>query len=295
MTGTDWELPALPSTVATLRRHAGAFAVANGASDEVRQAVALAVSETVTNVVVHAYARTEPGTVSMRCWADGARINVEVADRGGGVTARSDSPGMGHGLAFVGAMAHALQIRPRRDGPGTVVTMSFATGDTREPETHGLEPLCALAIETIADASCLDLASGGVLRRATAEVAGNPEATEWLRAAVPPARPGTATWAAMREGGAHLVVHDPAVPRSPGGTGERLGLTWWLSVPLDGPDGQPAALWGLGGRAGGQPIPSGEVVRDLARASRTDLSKEDRRDELRAALSPFMKRDRPRS
>ena len=287
MTGAVWELPAVPSTVAAMRRHAGAFAVANGASEELTHAVALAVSETVTNAVVHAYARTDPGSVCMRCWTDGARIIVEVADRGGGVTARSDSPGMGHGLAFVGAVAQALHIQPRRDGPGTVVTMSFAAAGsgTEPPEVPGLEPLCELAIETVADVSCLDLVSGGVLRRATAEVAGDPEATAWLRAAVPPAKPGTATWAALREGGAHLVVHDPTVPRSPGGTGERLGLTWWVSVPLDGPDELPAALWGLGGREAGRPVPSEAVIRELAGAARSDLSRADGRDALRERLA----------
>ena len=88
--------------------------------------------------------------------------------------------------------------------------------------------------------SCVDLVSGGVLRRAVAEVAADPELTEWLGGALPPAKPGTATSAAMREGGADLVADDPAVPRSPGGTGERLGLQWWVSVPLEGEDGAPA-------------------------------------------------------
>src|SRR5918998_55426 len=82
-------------------------------------------------------------------------------------------------------------------------------------------------------------------------------------------RPGSVTasrWAALREGGARLVVHDPSVPRSPGGTGERLGLTWWVAVPVEGPDGMPAALWGLGGRDGGRPVPSPAVLDLLAQA-----------------------------
>ncbi len=280
-----WELPAVPPAVGELRRRAAAFASAIGASEEMTYAVALAVSETVTNAVIHAYAGREPGPVRVGCQASDERLVIEVADEGSGIAARDDSPGIGHGLATVGALAESLEVARRADGPGTVVTMAF-TAAAPTQEVPDLEPLCALAIERVADVSCLDLVSGGVLRRATAEVAGDPGLTAWLRGAVPPARPGTATWEALREGGAQLVVHDPTLPRSPGGTGERLGLTWWVAVPLEGPDGTPAALWGLGGREGGRPVPSEDVIRTLAAAARTDLAQEARRAALRARLAP---------
>jgi hypothetical protein len=251
----------------------------------VAQAVALAVSETVTNAVIHAYADKDPGPVSVRCRADGERVMVEVADRGQGIAPRDDSPGIGHGLAVVGALAQTLDVAPRADGPGTVVSMSFAAAEA-PPELPGLEPLCALAVATVADVSCVDVMGEGVLRRAAAEVADDPALTTWLREAVPPARPGTATWAALREGGARLVVHDPSVPRSPGGTGERLGLRWWVAVPLEGPDGKPAALWGLGGRDGGRTVPSEAVMRALSDAARTDLTQEPQRAALRERLAP---------
>src|SRR4051794_1117081 len=108
--------------------------------------------------------------------------------------------------------------------------------------------------------------------------------TEWLRGALPPTKPGTATWAALHEGGAHLVVHDPNVERSPGGTGEVLGLAWWLSVSLSGADGAPMALWGLGGRRGGRPVPSPDVISTLADAGRSDLAQEAQRATLRSRL-----------
>lgn len=279
-----WALPAVPSAVGQMRRRAAAFASAVGASEEMAHAVALAVSETVTNAVIHAYAGREPGRVSVSCQADGERLVVEVIDEGAGVAARDDSPGVGHGLAMVGALAQRLEVAPRPDGPGTAVTMSFAAA-AQPPEAPGLEPLCALALERVADVSCLDVVSGGVLRRATAEVGGDPALTTWLRGAVPPAKPGTATWAALREGGAQLVVHDPSVPRSPGGTGERLALTWWVAVPLEGSEGMPAALWGLGGRDGGRAVPSEQVMRALADSARTDLAQETQRAVLRARLA----------
>lgn len=267
-----------------MRRNAAGFAKTMGASAEVTYAVALATSEIVTNVVMHAYAGREPGPVGMRCRVDGERLVVEIADEGAGLAARHDSPGVGQGLALVGAVARSLEITPRPDGPGTVVTMSFAAAGP-VPQVPGLEALCALAVERVADVSCLDSLSGGVLRRVAAEVAGDAELTTWLRDAAPPARPGTATWNALREGGAQLIVHDPSVPRSPGGTGEQLGLMWWVSVPLEGPDGAPAALWGLGGREGGRPVPSPDVIGALAGAARTDLAQESRRAALRARLA----------
>jgi serine/threonine-protein kinase RsbW len=286
-TGSDatWDLPAVPPSVGAMRRRAAAFALAAGASEQMTHAVELAVSETVTNAVIHAYVGTEPGRVRVGCRGDGERMIVEVIDEGVGVAARDDSPGVGHGLALVGALAQTLEIAPRSDGPGTVVTMSFG-GAAQPREVPGLEPLCALALESVADASCVDIVSGGVLRRVSAAVAGDPGLTAWLRNALPPTKPGTATWAALREGGAQLVVHDPSIARSPGGTGERLGLVWWVSVPLEGPDGAPMALWGLGGRDGGQPVPSAEVIRALADAGRTDLTQEIQRAVLRARLAP---------
>lgn len=166
---------------------------------------------------------------------------------------------------MVGALAQTLDIVPGPDGRGTVVTMAFgAVRPVAAPPR--LEVLCALALETVADVSNVDLVHEGVLRRVAAEVAGDPALTAWLRTAVPPAKPGTATWSALREGGARLVVHDPTVPRSPGGTGERLNLTWWIAVSLENSDRAPAALWGLGGREGGRPVPPEEIIRILGDA-----------------------------
>ncbi len=281
--GAAWELPAERDTVTQLRHRAVAFASEMGASREMLDAVALGVSETLTNAVLHAYVGMDPGPVILRCRAEDGRLVVEVTDAGVGVAARDDSPGLGQGLAIVGAVAQSLDVTPGPGGTGTTVTMRFEAAEPPS-EAPGLEPLCALALETMADVSCVDVVSDGVLRRAAAEVTGDPSLSEWLRGAAPPAKPGTATWVALREGGARLVVHDPTVPRSPGGVGEHLGLTWWVSVPVEGPDGAPAALWGLGGRAGGRPIPSGDLMRVLADAVDADLTQESRRADLRERL-----------
>lgn len=280
-----WTLPAVPATVRRLRVRVTAFAQAAGAPPELLDAVALAVSETVTNVIVHAYAGApEPGQVRVRCQVAERQLVVEVADDGVGIACRDDSPGLGQGLAMVGALAEALDVARGPGGHGTAVTMTFAARPGTELAPPGLERLCRLALDTVADVSCVDLVRGGVLRRAAAEVAGDAGLTAWLRNATPPAKPGTATWAALREGGARLVVHDPAVPRSPGGIGEILGLSWWVAIPLEGPEGAQA-MWGLGGRAGGRPAPSPARLDMVANAARGDLADEAQRAALRARLA----------
>ena len=279
-----WVLPAEPSAVTELRHRAAKFASAAGASEEVARAIALAVSETVTNVVVHAYDDEDRGQVRVSCRVDGERFIVEVADDGVGIGSAHGRPGIGHGLAMVGAVAQSLDFAPGPDGRGTAVTMTF--GPVAVPATPpGIEMLCALALETVADASCVDLVHEGVLRRVAAEVADDPALSAWLRSAVPPAKPGTATWSALREGGARLVVHDPTVRRSPGGTGEHLDLSWWIAVALETPDGAPSALWGLGGRGGGRPVPSQEVLAMLVDAARGDLAQPAERALLRGRLA----------
>jgi serine/threonine-protein kinase RsbW len=279
-----WVVDATPSAVPELRRRAAELVSVASGSEEVRQAVALAVSETVTNAVVHAYDGRTPGQVSVSCHADGERFVVEVVDEGTGIWLRQDSPGIGHGLAMVGAMAQALSIAPGPDGRGTAITMAFG----RVPavgESPGLEMLCAIALETVADVSNVDLVQEGVLRRVAAQVAGDAALTAWLRSATPPAKPGTATWAALREGGARLVVHDPTVPRSPGGTGQHLNLMWWVAVALERSDGTPAAIWGLGGRTGGRPAPCEEVISILTDATHHDLEQLAERAVLRGRLT----------
>ena len=88
--GDAWALPAEPSAVGQLRRLAAAYAAAMGAGDEMIYAVRVAVSETVTNVVIHAYAGRAPGPVTLRCHAEDERLVIVVADEGSGMSVRQN-------------------------------------------------------------------------------------------------------------------------------------------------------------------------------------------------------------
>jgi len=53
-------LPAIASSVATMRHRASAFAGARGADSSLQDDVALAISEAATNAVKYAYSQLEP-------------------------------------------------------------------------------------------------------------------------------------------------------------------------------------------------------------------------------------------
>jgi anti-sigma regulatory factor (Ser/Thr protein kinase) len=91
-------VPARPEAVGQLRRRVVAHAETVGASGAARDAVALAVSEALTNVVVHAYAADEPGNIIVEAWPDqDGHFLVMVCDEGRGMLPRTDSPGLGWG------------------------------------------------------------------------------------------------------------------------------------------------------------------------------------------------------
>ena len=60
---------------------------------------------------------------------------------------------------------------------------------------------------------------------------------------------------------------------------------WWVAVALEKSDGTPGAIWGLGGRADGHPVPREEVIRIFAEAAHHDLAQPAQRALLRAQLA----------
>lgn len=116
--------PADPSAPATARRTIRAFLSSRGADPRALPDILLALSEVVTNAVVHGY-RGTGGRVAVEAHHDGDWLKLSVADRGRGMAPRHDSPGLGLGLPLVGRLAHQVDIVAPPDG-GTRITMCFS-------------------------------------------------------------------------------------------------------------------------------------------------------------------------
>lgn len=122
-----WTIPAEPREVSRLRSEVISFAVEQGVSDPPIGDLKLAVSEAMTNVIVHAYDRDDPGNVDVSVSIDlpGGEVTVIVADDGSGMNPRPDSPGMGLGLPLIGNLVTSLQISTPPSGRGTELRMRF--------------------------------------------------------------------------------------------------------------------------------------------------------------------------
>lgn len=123
----DVTLPAVPSSVPVARHALRAFLEAAGVDEATGMQVALAATEAVSNVVVHAYRDTEAqGEVAVGACVAGSQLTVTVADDGCGLKPRPDSPGLGLGISLMSHQAAELTfvVPPQREA-GTEVRMCF--------------------------------------------------------------------------------------------------------------------------------------------------------------------------
>ena len=117
------ELPAIPSSVTTVRRRAHAFAARHGASGGTLDSIAMAVTEAVNNVVRHAY-RGTAGDVQVLLDVEDGELEVVVTDDGLGFSTKPVH-GLGVGLMVMREVSDAFEIRDRLLG-GVEVWMRFA-------------------------------------------------------------------------------------------------------------------------------------------------------------------------
>lgn len=123
----DLLLPAVPGASWAARR--SIRTVARGHVADLH-AVELAVSEAVTNAVIHAYRQrdgAEPGHVHIKVSVDGDFLVVDISDEGMGMVPREDSPGAGLGLAMMATLADHFEVRERRNG--TALVLGFRLAD----------------------------------------------------------------------------------------------------------------------------------------------------------------------
>jgi len=119
-------LPARPENVAVVRHVLGAFGEPLELERHRLEDVRLAVTEACTNVVRHAYDRTDgPLEVDVRPLHD--RLEVVVSDTGRGMRAGAERSGPGLGIAMMATLCDELEIDPGT-AHGSRVTLSFRRG-----------------------------------------------------------------------------------------------------------------------------------------------------------------------
>jgi stage II sporulation protein AB (anti-sigma F factor) len=104
-----------PTSVAEARTAVAEFATAAGANATQIDAMRLAVSEAVTNAVLHAY-RGGPGLIQLTAALAGPELWILVADEGGGMQPEADRPGLGLGLGLISQVCDDMSIVPRSTG-----------------------------------------------------------------------------------------------------------------------------------------------------------------------------------
>lgn len=259
--------PAVAEQVPRLRSELVAWTQEQGLSEEQRAAVRLAVSEALTNAVMHAFIDRAPGTVHLVAEPGTDVLVVRVADDGRGMGPRPDSPGMGMGVPIIGKLCTAVDLAPGPGGAGTEVRMVFdvpgltahaasATDPAQEilaaltrmgsGEAFVADDIVALAdllVPRLADlCSVALLDASGAGRRVGARVArpdGTPdhEAAAWVMA-FPLDAPGSPSVRAASTGQTSITPVDRAFAEAVSPDPQRaqelldLGLAWWAAVPL---------------------------------------------------------------
>jgi len=279
-----WRLPAEPASVAEIRAGVRAFASAHGAQPTVVADMALAVSEVVTNAVLHAFVEREPGTIEAHATAGVDELVVIVADDGRGMQPRADSPGLGLGLPLIGQLATTVDLR-RSAGGGAELCLTFTAAGVRgsAPDAvhgasgpaklledvartaagawpgEGVEGLVDLLVPAVADACAVDVIDGDGRHQRFAGRVDGPDAaasSAWLASLRPRAdAAGSATRATVAEGVTHVSELTPdliAAVTTNDDDAARMaatGIRWWVVVPLRDDAGGLLGLLHFGTRA----------------------------------------------
>jgi anti-sigma regulatory factor (Ser/Thr protein kinase) len=142
--------PAVAGSLPVARRAVAELAGAAGATGDQIDAIRLATSEALTNVILHAY-RDGQGPIHVTAAVAGGELWVLVADDGDGLRPRGDRSGLGLGLALIAQASDELTIVRRSHG-GTELRMRFRLGtadDPAEAHSRGSAPSAASPASSI--------------------------------------------------------------------------------------------------------------------------------------------------
>jgi anti-sigma regulatory factor (Ser/Thr protein kinase) len=135
------EFSAIAESVPRARTAVASFALAAGAIGQQLDAIRLAVSEAITNAVLHAY-RAPGGMFQVSASYLPGELWVLIGDDGEGMRPGGQGRGLGLGLAVIAQLAEEFQIIKRSSG-GTQLQMRFrlrAAERVRTPQAGQPEP-----------------------------------------------------------------------------------------------------------------------------------------------------------
>ena len=260
----EWELPAEPESVTLSRGRVRAFAEEHGATPADIVDLTLAVTEAVTNSVLHAFIDREPGRVRVSISTAADELTVVVADDGRGMQPRADSPGLGLGLPTIGRLAAQVDLR-EAPGGGTELSMTFTARGVRGPARddgagaregelldavariaqgawpgEGVERLVDLLVPRVADACAVDvIGASGAPERFAGRIEGSDADSRWLATLRPRTDAArSATRAALEDGRPHVseltldLIERLTSSRADADTMAATGIRWWVVIPL---------------------------------------------------------------
>ena len=129
--GLSETYPAVAASIQRARRSVAQFATRSGIRGAGLDAIRLAVSEAVTNAVLHAYP-ARAGAFHLTAAVAGEELWVLVADDGCGYKTPSRQPGLGWGLTIIAQQSEKYVITERAAG-GTEVRMRFPIPSNHTP------------------------------------------------------------------------------------------------------------------------------------------------------------------
>jgi anti-sigma regulatory factor (Ser/Thr protein kinase) len=122
-------VPAVPDSIAVIRQTVSGICEALGADTRAVGDIKLAATEACTNVVLHAYANGDAGTIEVDAYAAEDELRLLVRDHGAGMTPAPMADGLGLGLPLIAALTSTLTILEPENG-GTEVSMTFSLRET---------------------------------------------------------------------------------------------------------------------------------------------------------------------
>lgn len=121
-----WEIPPDPRHIGVVRREVATFAARAGMGSPTLTDVQVAVSDAVTNAILHADSMRVSGCVRVDAEEAGDELIVRVREAGAG-TAQPKCPVLGPRLSMIAALAQVFGVR-RCEGGATELRMHFALG-----------------------------------------------------------------------------------------------------------------------------------------------------------------------